>query len=75
MALLRVRVGTSTKDSDLKDISVNTNEAMHIQSEVFDGHILVHIKDLPDSKGCIIPNEYFEKRENVTWSIQVQGAY
>lgn len=74
MPQLRVKVGPSTHDRDLIPVCVNTNEAFAIRSDKFEGKIVVHIQGLPDEDGNVEDGRYFELRQNVTWSIQVQGV-
>lgn len=79
MPQLRVRVGPSTRESDLTTIRTNTNEAYPVRSDRFEGSVVVHIKGLQvpsaeDNEHGGRHEAYFEKREDVTWSIQVQGA-
>lgn len=58
-------------------ISVNSNIAHPIKSDLFDGQITVHFKGFPDENGDILESEYFERegKQNLTWSIQVQGTF
>ena len=70
---LRVLVGPSPHS--LADISdkVNTNEALPVVSDAFEGAISVQIK--PFQAGHRTSSDYFERpdRRGITWSIQVQG--
>lgn len=75
MPRLRVLAGPSL--DSLRPICANTNKAHTINSEFFEGRVVVHIKGFPDSDGNVLESEYFERedRKGVTWSIQVQGKH
>ncbi|THG98744.1 hypothetical protein EW145_g7375 [Phellinidium pouzarii] len=61
----------------MKPISANTSKAHVIQSDRFDGRVVVHIKGFPDADGNVLESDYFERpdRQGITWSIQVQGRF
>ena len=86
MPRLRVLTGPSTSLDALEDIShlVNTSAPYRIQSDAFDGAVIVHIKDFVgpsgggsggrDRTGLETGDAYFcsSERKGVTWSIQVR---
>jgi hypothetical protein len=76
MPRLRVLAGTSTSSLVPMTSYVNTDKAQHISSDLFDGHIAVHIKGFKDESGNVRTSEYFERddRKDITWSVQVQGG-
>ena len=51
--------------------------AYPIESNVFEGKVIAHIKGFPDEDGNVLSSEYFERddRRDTTWSIQVQGTF
>ena len=72
MPRLRILAGPSL--TDLKEIRANCGQAAHIATDKFEGDVAVYIHNFADSDGDVRDSAYFRKRENVTWSIQVQGA-
>jgi len=75
MPRLRVVAGTSL--CDLRPISVNTDTPHAVSSDIFEGHIVAHIKGFTDPDGNVRDSEYFarEDKKGITWSIQVQGRF
>jgi len=73
----RLRVLAGPSPDKLSPVSTNTNKAHTIKSDIFEGKVIVHIKGFPDPSGNVLDSEYFERedRQNVTWSIQVQGRF
>ncbi|KII87904.1 hypothetical protein PLICRDRAFT_111632 [Plicaturopsis crispa FD-325 SS-3] len=73
----RLRVLAGPSPDALTDITstVNTARPHRVESPLFDGAIVVHIKGLtgPDDDNL----EYFgrEERKGITWSLQVQGMF
>lgn len=72
MPRLRILAGPSLHD--LRPIHANTNEAVDVSSDVFQGSLAVYIKGFADEEGKVKDSDYFRKRSGVTWSIQMQGA-
>ncbi|KAL5480838.1 hypothetical protein ACEPAI_9778 [Sanghuangporus weigelae] len=73
----RLRVLAGPSPNSLRPICANTNKPHAINSEVFEGLVVVHIKGFPDEQGNVLESEYFDRpdRQGVTWSIQVQGRF
>lgn len=76
----RLRVLAGPSPSNLTPISVNTSQAHDVSSDVFEGRVVVHIKGFNsdgDEATTVDPGHYFERedRQNITWSIQVQGRF
>jgi len=73
----RLRVLAGPSPDSLVPITANSFVAHPIKSELFDGQVVVHIKGFPDPDGNVLDSEYFsrEDRQNLTWSIQVQGRF
>ncbi|KDR80292.1 hypothetical protein GALMADRAFT_33591, partial [Galerina marginata CBS 339.88] len=74
---LRVLAGTSPDTMVPITNLVNTSRSHHLESSLFEGEVVAHIKGLTDEKGRVRDSEYFERedRKGVTWSIQVQGRF
>lgn len=76
----RLRVFAGTSIQTLQDISpsVNTRQPHRLQSNLFEGEVVVNIKGFvdPDTEQVKDP-EYFsrEDRQRITWSLQVQGRF
>lgn len=75
MPRLRILAGSST--TNLKPIRANSGNATDVSSDAFEGKVAVYIKNFADPSGKVSDSAYFEHedRKDVTWSIQVQGAY
>lgn len=73
MPRLRILAGPSLHD--LRPIHANTNEAVDVSSDVFQGSLAVYIKGFADEEGKVKDSDYFRKRSGVTWSIQMQGRF
>ena len=73
MPAIRVLAGSSVDSLESITSLVNANIPFHVQSEIFEGQIVVNIKGFAGDKGC----EYFKRpdRQGITWSIQVQGHH
>lgn len=77
----RLRVLAGPSPSKLSPISVNTSQAHDVSSDVFEGRVVVHIKgfntDGGEDEATLGPERYFDRedRQNITWSIQVQGRF
>ena len=73
----RLRVSAGTNSNAMVPITsiVNTSKAYPIHSELFQGQVVANIKGFTDEYGRVRDSEYFarEDRQDVTWSIQVQG--
>ena len=71
----RLRVLAGPSPDSLRHICANTNKPHAINSELFEGLVVVHVKGFPDEQGNVLESEYFDRedRQGVTWSIQVQG--
>lgn len=80
LTMPRLRVLAGPSPSKLSPISVNTSQAHDVSSDVFEGRVVVHIKGFNDGdegEATVDPERYFERedRQNITWSIQVQGRF
>ncbi|KAJ8481793.1 hypothetical protein ONZ45_g15185 [Pleurotus djamor] len=77
MPRLRVLAGTSLSSLTPITSIVNTNGKHVLESDAFEGEIVVNIKGLVDEDGAVREGEYFarEDRQGITWSIQVQGRF
>ena len=75
MPRLRVLAGPSV--DALVPITPNNHKPHTIVSDLFEGKVVVHIKNFLDEQGNYSDSEYFDRddRRDVTWSIQVQGMY
>ena len=73
MPRLQVLVGPSL--TELTPIAANSGRATRVSSDAFEGEVAVFIKGFEDAEGRIGKSAYFEERKDVTWSIQVQGAF
>jgi len=75
MPRLRVLAG-STLDH-LVPISPNSDIAVDVSSDAFEGKVAVYIKGFADASGCASDSPYFyyEQRSRVTWSFQMQGRF
>ncbi|KAI0916008.1 hypothetical protein AcV5_003465 [Taiwanofungus camphoratus] len=73
MPRLRVLAGPSV--DELAPVSVNSDVPVEIKSDAFEGRVAVYIKGFLDPSGGPGDSAYFDKRDGVTWSIQVQGRF
>jgi len=73
MPRLRILAGPSY--DDLVPIAANSDVPTEIQNDAFEGRVAVYIKGFADASGQVGDSAYFRKRNNVTWSIQVQGRF
>ena len=64
MPRLRFLAGPSL--DALTPLTANSDSAVAIRSDAFEGRVAVYIADASDPA-------YFRQRRNVSWSIQVQG--
>ena len=75
----RLRVLAGPDPHNLEDITdlVNTQKPYTISTSDFHGQVVANIKEFTGPDGVVRGSEYFEKAERVdiTWSLQVQGAY
>jgi hypothetical protein len=54
---------------------VNTGKTYHIQSDAFEGDVLVYLKDFGMNDDISEPYFLSSERAGVTWSIQAQGRF
>ncbi|EPS95250.1 hypothetical protein FOMPIDRAFT_1168833 [Fomitopsis schrenkii] len=73
MPRLRILAGPSL--SELTPIAANSNQAVEINSDAFEGRVAAYIEGFADASGEVSDSAYFKKRPSVTWSIQVQGRF
>lgn len=80
MAPPRFRVLAGTSYTDLTDLPVNFDpstgaEFFEVKSDAFEGRIVGSIKGYVGLDGVQSTSKYFDRRDrqDVTWSIQVQG--
>jgi len=69
----RLRCLAGPSPDDLHPITVNSSDAHHIKSDLFEGRVSVFIK-LSDNE---VVDDYFLRpdKKGITWSIQVQGRF
>lgn len=72
MPRLRILAGPSLGELTL--IAANSNQAVDIKSDAFEGKVAAYIEGFVGASGELSDNAYFKKRPSVSWSIQVQGA-
>lgn len=77
MPRLRVLAGPSV--ASLEDISAKVNKGLShdVVSDAFEGRVAVYIKGFENRDNQTSESEFFERddRQDITWSIQVQGKY
>lgn len=75
----RLRVLAGPNPSNLEDITdlVNTQKPYTISTSDFHGQVVANIKEFTGPDGVVRESDYFDKddRKDVTWSLQVQGAF
>ncbi|KAF7973146.1 hypothetical protein HWV62_15917 [Athelia sp. TMB] len=75
----RLRVLAGPNPHYLEDITnlVNTQQPHTISTSDFHGQVVANIKDFTGPDGVVRSSDYFEKaeRKDITWSLQVQGAF
>ncbi|KAI0732740.1 hypothetical protein C8Q72DRAFT_816797 [Fomitopsis betulina] len=73
MPRLRILAGPSLGELTL--IAANSNQAVDIKSDAFEGKVAAYIEGFVGASGELSDNAYFKKRPSVSWSIQVQGRF
>lgn len=71
----RLRILAGSTSDELVPIQANSGKPTRIASDAFEGEVAVYIKGFTDTEGRVGDSEYFQKRNGVTWSIQVRGAF
>lgn len=75
----RLRVLAGPNPHNLEDITdlVNTQKPYTISTSDFHGQVVANIKEFTGPDGVVRDSEYFEKeeRQDITWSLQVQGTF